>query len=113
MDIIRRHIAQYELVDLSGLLDINRHAGRRDDDVELRAQTRLRLTNLLLCLKEPRTAGNAQRFERGGDRQTDRLVAARFVRHQQERLERIEAAMDTFHRGSSQRIWGFKSLAAC
>ena len=53
----------------------------------------------LLCLKESRPARNPFCFQAWGDCQTDRLIAAGFIRHQQICSQRIQPAADALHGG--------------
>ena len=97
MDIFRRHISQVDAVDLSGDPFVFCHPRYCDNIVDLCMAADLVLPDLLLCLEEPWPSWDALCLQRGGDRQTDRLVGSGLVRYQQVCLKRIESPMNTFY----------------
>ena len=97
VDIFRRHISQVDAVDLSGDPFVFCHPRYCDNIVDLCMAADLVLPDLLLCLEEPWPSWDALCLQRGGDRQTDRLVGSGLVRYQQVCLKRIESPMNTFY----------------
>ena len=122
MQILRSYIFQINFVDTSTLRHIMGHLGRRDDIVQrpvrvggqlmsvgsfacqgtargLQPPQGVHLAHLLDDLKQPRPAGDAVGFQRGGHRQADGLFGAGSVRHHQVGSQRVQTALHTLHRG--------------
>ena len=118
--ILRRNIAQVNAVDLQAHFHIARHARRRHD--RLQRQARIFVQFLRICrragkrrprlrfspgvdlcdsaihLEQSRPPANAHRLQARRHRQTDRLVRARRIRHDQMGRQRIQPFVHTFHR---------------
>ena len=122
VDVRRRNMPQIDLIDAHAVCDVECHARRGNvvGDAEvrrcgelcrIRCLTRepvLRRTvfPLGVCvphgtddLKEARTAADAVHFERRGYGKADRFRRAAFVCDDEMRRQRIQTALDAFHRG--------------
>ena len=121
VDIIAGYIVQIQFIDFCADLDIARHARRRNDiadcfgrgagefaqDVRLPFQPPAAVclaalpvdrAYLLDHFKQPRSARNAEGFERRRHGKADRFVAAALVGNDKVGRERIQPAVHTFHR---------------
>ena len=58
----------------------------------------IHLLDLLHRFKQPGTTGNAEFFQGRGYRQTDGFIGARFICHDQMRIERVQPAFHAFYR---------------
>ena len=99
VNILRRDIVQVDGENERGDPFVLRHARRGDVKLGFGAFFGVIQTDGLLGLKEPGAGRHADRLEGRGDRETDRLIGAGHIRHQQPGLERIEPARHTFDRG--------------
>ena len=122
MDVLGRHMAQVDAVDLLTHLHIARHARRRHDIVQLEIRAGLQLgvvgrraceatcghtaTALLVDLpdalhnlEEAGTSADAVLLQRRSDGQADGLLRAAQIGHDEVGGERIEPAVHTLHRG--------------
>lgn len=86
-DILLAEIVQVEAVDLSGVVEIELHARRGRDVVQMRRN-----------LEQAAAVADALGLERWGDREADRPAAALLVRHDQVGGHRIESAHDALAR---------------
>ena len=126
VDVLRRNIAEIDLVNAGADLHIARHARRRDEIAEgergvgtdirvhiaLADEAAVRCggaaAGVYLCdalddLEKPGSAGDAVSFERGRHGEADGLLRAPLVRHDKVRRERIESAVHALH-GREKRL---------
>ena len=99
VDILWSDVVEVDREDQGRDALILRHTRRRDVELRLGAVRGVVELDRLLRLEEPGAGGYADRLERGGDGEADRLVRARLVRHQQPRLQRVEPARHALHGG--------------
>ena len=104
MDIRRRQGPQVDAVNLRGHLDVAAHLRRRDEKRNFPAELFLYIGDLLLDLKQPRPAADAEGLQRWRDGEADGLVRPGLVGDDKAGLQRVEAPLHTFHR----RVKGFE-----
>ena len=83
MDVLRRHVAQVDGIDLRGDALILRHARHGHDIVDFCMVLGLVQPYGLLCLEQPRAAGYADGLQGGRHGQADGLLCPAGIRHQQ------------------------------
>ena len=99
MDILRRDVVEIDRKDQGRDALVLRHTRRRDIELRFAVMSGVVEFDRLLGLEEPGPGGHTDRLERGRDGETDRLIRARLIRHQQPRLERVEPAGHALHGG--------------
>ena len=98
MNILGSRIAQENRIDFCRDLLIERHTGRGYDVIDPAPGPEFIVPDRPFRFKQAGAGRHADRLERGGDGETDRLVGAGRVRDKEPDLQRVQTPGDSFHR---------------